>query len=99
MQSLVVLKLAIVSHAALLYWLGGLYILFATVANKAWPKPAAPPWKVRLHFVFVDWPAALPSRSMDGKGIVLELLGVRVTLPLLSWSQALAGPPAQSATK
>jgi hypothetical protein len=78
------------AHLALIGWLLGAYALVAGLVNKTfWQKPLPNDkrWKIALHWLLIDWPGLLPSRGMT------SFWGMSFSIPFLTWSQVLAGPP------
>lgn len=72
-----------------------IWSFIATVINRKWPQPSAPPWKVFLHTVLIDWPAVLPS--LNGKTI----LGKKFSLPYINLSKPVeeTSAPVEEQTK
>lgn len=94
----------VVAHPRTTGWiLGALfaaYAAFATWATKKWPAPSGLSLKRIAHFVFLDLPAAaMAKNAVSARGVVLPIPGteVKIPVPLLSWSQILAGPPPEPA--
>ncbi len=70
----------VVNNWTLIAYALGVWALIATFANKIWPKPEAPKWKVYVHTALIDFPAALPSKNLKG------IFGLPVNVPFLSVS-------------
>jgi hypothetical protein len=90
------LRLAASSIMAYPGWYLGAWSVVAAFVNRVlWHKrPDMSKAEALFHFLLIDWIAFLPSKGADGKGISFSILGVPVSVPLLSWSQILAGPNA-----
>lgn len=76
----------IAAHGSQIGWALGIYAMVATIINRVWARPAAPPWLKVLHTVLIDYPAGLPSYGAKG------LFGLPITIPYLTISQHMLPP-------